>query len=79
MLLLVTHPTLFELLLLLLQQLLVKPDGVPASHNVIGDDTAQRVGHDRDFPSFLLKFWIPRAEKCVESVQLLLQPLNKLF
>lgn len=79
MLLLITHPTVFKLLFLLLQRLFVKPEGVPASHDVVGDDAAQRVGHNRDFPSFLLKLWIPGAEERVQPVQLLLQPFHQLF
>lgn len=77
--LLITHPSVFKLLLLFPQQLFIQADRVPASHDVVGDDTAQRVGHNGDFPSFLLKLWVPRAEQCVQAVQLLLQPLDKLF
>lgn len=77
--LLITHPSVFKLLLLFPQQLFIQADRVPASHDVVGDDTAQRVGHNGDFPSFLLKLWVPRAEQCVQAVQFLLQPLDKLF
>lgn len=79
MLLLIAHPTLFKLLFFLLQQLLIKPDWVPASHDVVGDDTAQGVGHDGDFASLLLELWVAGAEEGVEPVQLLLQPLHQLW
>lgn len=46
-------------------------DGVPSCHDVVGDDAAQRVRHDGHFASSLLKLWVPRAEKRVESIQLL--------
>lgn len=38
--------------------LVMKPHGVPACHNVISDDAAQRVRYYRHLPIFL-KVWIP--------------------
>lgn len=48
---------------------MMKANGVPAGHDVEGDDAAQRVRHDRHLP-VLLKVRVPRAEEGVEPVQL---------
>lgn len=42
--------------------------GVPARHDVVGDDAAEGVGHYGHLTSLLLKLRIPRTEECVESV-----------
>ena len=59
--LLVTRPA--DLCLLWVWRfLMMKADGVPACHDVEGDDAAQGVGHDGHLPIFL-EIWVPRAEQ----------------
>ena len=44
---------------------------IPPRHDVVGDDAAERVGHNGHFASPLLKLRVPGTEKRVKSVQLL--------
>lgn len=67
-LLLVGHPVQFQLLFYGLMFLQTETDGVPARHDVVSDDAAQRVRHDGHFASPLLELRVPRAEKSVQSI-----------
>lgn len=48
---------------------MMKAHGVPACHDVKGDDAAQRVWHYGHLPVFL-KVWISRAEEWVKTIEL---------
>lgn len=69
--LLVGHPAQVQLLLHGVVLLQAEAHGVPARHDVVGDDAAQRVGHDGHFAPVLLELRVARAEQRVQPVQLL--------
>lgn len=48
---------------------MMKANGIPACHDVIGNDAAKRVRYYGHF-SISLKVWIPGAEECVQAIQL---------
>lgn len=66
--LLVGDPVQVQLLFHSAVLLQTEAHGVPARHDVIGDDAAQRVGHDGHLAPPFLKLRVPGAEECVESV-----------
>lgn len=76
--LLVRRPVLVQLLLHGVVFLKAEADGVPARHDVVRDDAAQRVRHNGNFAPSLLKVGVARAKQAVQSVQLLCQSLRDL-
>lgn len=76
--LLVGHPAQVQLLLHGVVLLQAEPHRVPARHDVVGDDAAQRVGHDGHLAPVLLELRVARAEERVQPVQLLREALGDL-
>lgn len=76
--LLVRHPAQVQLLLHGVVLLQTEAHWVPARHDVVGDDAAQRVGHDGHLAPVLLELRVARAEERVESVQLLREAFGDL-
>lgn len=74
----VRHPVQIQLLLHGVMLLQTETHRIPSRHDIIGDDTAERVGHDGHFASPLFKLRVPGAEEHVQSVKLLGQALGNL-
>lgn len=76
--LLIGHPAQVQLLFYSVMLLQTETHRIPSCNDVVGDDTAEGVGHDGHFSSPLLKLRVAGAEKHVESVQLLGKALSNL-